>query len=58
MFNVGGALGQYVKVQYNQLADYLQLAEVEVTSNTSVVPEPTSLLLLTTGLLAVAGTVA
>lgn len=57
-FNAGGAMGQYVKVQYNQRADYLQLAEVEVTAVNQVVPEPASLALFASGLLAVGGVAA
>ena len=59
VFLPGGALGQYVKVQYDNHADYLQLAEVEVIAGgVTVTPEPASLLLVASGLLAFGGVAA
>ena len=56
LFLPGGAAGQYVKVQYNNHADYLQLAEVEVTARSvTVTPEPASLLLVASGLVVFGG---
>ena len=55
-FMPGGVQGQYVKVQYNHHANYLQLAEVEVTPVVvSTTPEPAGLALVASGLLAFGG---
>ena len=49
-----GTVGQYVKVQYDQHGNWLQLAEVDVEGTAvSAVPEPSSLALVATGLVAV-----
>jgi hypothetical protein len=46
-----GTVGRYVKVQYRDHADYLQLAEVDVEGSAVVAaPEPSSIVLLATGL--------
>lgn len=46
-----GTAGRYVKVQYHNRGDYLQLAEVDVEGAAVVAtPEPASLLLVATGL--------
>lgn len=60
LFTPGGMEGRYVKIQFDGRRDYLQLAEVQVTGvlsdgGTSVVPEPATVALLGTGLLALGG---